>query len=327
MTDQAGSETSLSLDSHVKDVPHLSLPRIGELASQQERRLRLRASSASTPLWSKREPSPAVSLQELQDSTNSGSPSASPCFSRRQRQQQVLRALMPDEVERRCAEDLVAAAAAAVPGGAVSLFPSVFSLPYPATEANWKTALWGFEANEGNAATSLQSGTLFDSPAEPKSCRACAAEHLEAQSGLWVHGIAAMGYVGYQHRLPAVGELQPVERRQLPATPLAQLYLQQWPVMGPYDCSMPRCRSALPVRYPASQQIQGYQQHLSRFQHLLPTQQQFHPCFQQQVSQMDRGCIMPAVVLQPAATATPFKGIMCPSPQPLQWGRFTCSWV
>lgn len=329
LTDQAGSETSPSPESHVKDVLHLSLPRIGESTYQQGRRLRLRATSASTPPWSKRKPSPAVSLQELQDSTNYGSPSARSCLSRRERQQQVLRALMPDEVERRCAEDLVAAAATAVPGSAVSLFPHALSSPSPATRDIWRQPLWGFEANEESPATTLQNETRFNLPAEPKSRLACDAEQLEAQSALWVQGAAVIGYVGYQQRLPAAGGLQSAEIRQLPATPLAQLYLHQWRVMGPYDRSMPRSRSALPVSYHlhASQQIQGYHQHPSRFQQRRLSQQQFHHRFQQQVSQLDRGCIVPAVVLQHAASATPSKGVMRPSAQPLRWGRFTCSWV
>ena len=295
----ASGESSPAL--HARDGLQLSLPR-GAQQTQQERRLRLRATSISSPHWQDTKPSLLVSLHEPQGGTSPCNPNAYLCCSTAERQQQVLQSMMPHEVERRCAEDLVAAAASAIPSGAFSLFSHAVSLTGSATCGLRVPVSRDSGTNKDVITASAGVGSSSPPPAGRQHKQGRISEEEMAQAAILLQDPPLSAYPEYHHGTQAAHEPNQVLRQQLPQLALGQLPLHQWRVMGPYGYGVPGSGGTPPVHYQVQppHRILQYQQPLELQQRLL-SNRQLHQRLQQQLGQRELNYFAPTVALQRAA--------------------------
>lgn len=317
----AVGETSPAL--HRKDALQLSLPCCtGQL--RQERWLRLRAATVPSPHWQDRRVSLVHSQHEAQEESSPCSPRTCPFCNTALRKQQMVQSMMAHEVERRCADDILKAAAACSREKVTSVSSLVFVPPAACMPADlWRPAsedLLRKERQKSNSTeTDYSSTTYAEQPAH--HCMRLPGGTKSQSISVSADGSSSNRRVNYRGHLFCE---QPATQRQTALqAPIAQLYLHKCRRAAPYAQVM------TPLGRELSSHLQG--QHLPSIQEERRAlkQQQWLLCnnhfdqrFQQRIDHLERSTIhsYPKVIYQNSLVGSAWASNV----QPLAWGLFHC---
>ncbi|KAL8434031.1 hypothetical protein ACSSS7_003442 [Eimeria intestinalis] len=236
---------------------------------------------------------------------------------------EILRSMSPDEVERKCAEDLAAAAAAA-------------ASPYAAISQS--SELWrgfSFAADEAGA---VACEDVKSSPSirveqhyQPRGLAAGLEKRhptaYEQDLSLPLHAVY------HQCVPPSVGDVQNAQLQQVPDTKWDAMCMQQWrvPSFCAYGIQTPAW--AIPVCHPSKQtrSLQQYSQHLLHhsLHHRFASHHQLQHRLDQHVGHFNQSCLVARAAPQrPSSAAVAAAVVPCTSSVQTQpWSAWPTSGV
>ncbi|KAL8274952.1 hypothetical protein Esti_001152 [Eimeria stiedai] len=287
-------ETSPSL--HSSGVLELSLPHCAAGGPQLKRRFEISSLGSPSPMSRDGKASLSVSLDEQTDYL---SPCSLSCRSwgAAESLQQILRSMTPDEVERRCAEDLAAAAAAT-------------SSPYAAISQSIE--LWRSFSCAGDEAAPVVCEDIKSSSSphvEQHYQRRGPIARLEKRHRtVYKQEVTLPLYAVYHQCVPPlVGDIRNAELQQVPHTKRDAMCMQQRRVHGFYTYGIQTPVWAVPVCHPSKQtrNLQQYSQDLLHHSphRLFVSQHQLQHRLEHHVGQFCQSCLVSRAAAQPPSSA------------------------
>ncbi|KAL8449368.1 hypothetical protein Emag_003613 [Eimeria magna] len=300
----------------------LSLPPWAAGGPQPKSRFETFSMGSPSPMSCNGKASLIVSLDE-QISNLSPCSSSSRSGSATESLQQILKSMSPDEVERRCAEDLAVAAAAVASSHAAIL---------------QRCESWSFSSVSDEAAPlfceEIQS---FSSPhVEQHYRRRGPAARLEKQHpAVYKQELSLpLHAVYHQYVPPLIEDIRDAEMQQVPHTKWDAMCTQQWRVPGFCTHGIQTSVWGMPLCHPSKQKQslpQYSQQHLLHpsLHHRFVSQHQLQHRLEQHVGQFSQSYLVSRAAAQhPSSVAIPTAvGPWTSSVQTPFWGACPTSWV
>ncbi|KAL8450956.1 hypothetical protein Emed_002255 [Eimeria media] len=315
-------EATPSPSASPREILGVSLPHWASGEPQLKRRFEIVSICSPSPMSRDGKASLFVSLDEH---TNNSSPCSlsSRSGGAAESLQQILRSISSDEVERRCAQDLAAAAAAAgSPHTAIEQsceswsFPSVGDEAAPLVCEEIKTSS-SFHVEQHYGRRETHARLEREHPAVSKQ-----------ELSLPLHAV-------YQQYMPHLaGDVRNAELQQVPHTKWDAMCIQQWRVPGFCAYGIQTPVWGMPV-CPPSKQTRSLQQYSQQqllqhsLHHRLVSQHQLQHRLEQHVGQLSQSCLVSRATAQRSSSvAIPAAvGRWTSSVQTASWGACPTSWV